>query len=279
MEVEAEVDRRILCEKLISKYDLDKARTGINFNTNYGGGFASGAPDKSAVLVQEGRVGTEGTSAREVGSAAKNKMNNTGMKGARQKTGPVAITDEAKSVTGDSGSEHIPIATYVCEFGNVVVGRSANRTFLLTNVGAVEVSFSFDKRILTEAGISVEPEKVQKMKPNSSQKFEVKFVSKKSQKYGKWQHMVPINIMDGPQYQIRFTAFLTIPELTLSDETIDFQKVCVGTRKTIKVRLENNKEVACDWWYYFKPDVSAAKDAGERFQVSPQIGSLQPGQK
>lgn len=85
--------------------------------------------------------------------------------------------------------------------------------------------------------------------------------------------------MDGPQYQIRFTAFLTIPELTLSDENIDFQKVCVGTRKTIKLRLENNKEVACDWWYYFKPDISAPKDAGERFQVSPQQGILQPGQK
>lgn len=71
MEVEAEVDRRILCEKLITKYDIEKARTGINFNTNYGAGFASGAPDKSAIVVQEGRVGTEGTSAREVASAAK----------------------------------------------------------------------------------------------------------------------------------------------------------------------------------------------------------------
>lgn len=104
-------------------------------------------------------------------------MNNTGMKNVRQKTGMAksVITDEAGSVRGDSGSEHIPIATYVCEFGNVVLGRSANRTFLLTNVGGVEVSFSFDKRILNEAGISVDTEKVVKMKPNTSMKFEVKF--------------------------------------------------------------------------------------------------------
>jgi hypothetical protein len=37
--------------------------------------------------------------------------------------------------------------------------------------------------------------------------------------------------------------------------------------------------VPCEWWYYFKHDVAAAKDQGERFTVSPQSGSLQPGQK
>lgn len=86
MEVEAEVDRRILCEKLIMRYDIEKAKSGLGYS-QYAGGFASGAPDKSAVVIQEGRVATEGTSIRDgVTSAAKKSMQATGMKGARQKT-------------------------------------------------------------------------------------------------------------------------------------------------------------------------------------------------
>ena len=64
----------------------------------------------------------------------------------------------------------------------------------------------------------------------------------------------------------------------MSTDNLDFGKVCVNTRKTVKIRFENNKEVPCDWWYYYKQD-AAAKESGERFQVLPQSGTLLPGQK
>lgn len=66
----------------------------------------------------------------------------------------------------------------------------------------------------------------------------------------------------------------------MSSENVDFGRVCVGTRKTIKVRFENNKEVPCEWSYYYKPDVAgvAAKE-GEKFSVFPTSGTLQPSQK
>jgi hypothetical protein len=54
----------------------------------------------------------------------------------------------------------------------------------------------------------------------------------------------------------------------MSSEHLDFNKVCVQTRKTVKIRFENQKEVPCEWSYYYKPDVSAAAQAakeGERF--------------
>lgn len=87
---------------------------------------------------------------------------------------------------------------------------------------------------------------------------------------------------NGPSYQIDFVANMTIPELTMSSDSLDFLKVCVNTRKSIKVRFENKKEVSCDWSYFYKPDVSAtkeSKDSGERFTVTPLGGTLQPGQK
>jgi hypothetical protein len=80
---------------------------------------------------------------------------------------------------------------------------------------------------------------------------------------------------------IEFGANLTIPELTMSSDSIDFGKTCVQTRQTVKIRFENHKEVACDWSYSYKADVSASKDAkdGPKFQVQPTNGTLQPGQK
>ena len=80
--------------------------------------------------------------------------------------------------------------------------------------------------------------------------------------------MIPVDVKGGPSYMIEFGANLTIPELSMSSDTLDFGKVCVQTRKTMKIRFENLKEVACDWSYHYKPDVAAAAAAakeGERF--------------
>jgi hydrocephalus-inducing protein len=156
----------------------------------------------------------------------------------------------------------------VCDFGNVVVGATKKKSFRLTNVGKIPVTFTFDKKILTQAGISIEPDKVQKVMPNSSVLFNVVYATRKNAKFGKVKYIVPIDVKYGPSYAIEFIANLTIPELTMSSDNLDFGKVCVNTRKTIKVRFENLKEVPCDWSYYYKPDIATAATVakeGERF--------------
>lgn len=135
--------------------------------------------------------------------------------------------------------ENITIAAYSCDFGNVVVGSTKKKSFRLTNVGKIPVTFNFDKKILTSAGISIEPDKAQKVMPNSSVLFNVVYSTRKNAKFGKVKHIVPIDVKYGPSYAIDFTANLTIPELAMSSDNLDFGKVCVNTRKTIKVRFEN----------------------------------------
>jgi hydrocephalus-inducing protein len=44
--------------------------------------------------------------------------------------------------------DNIQICTYVCDFGNVVVGGSKKRSFRLTNCGKMPVNFVFDKKLL-----------------------------------------------------------------------------------------------------------------------------------
>ena len=82
--------------------------------------------------------------------------------GTTKKAGPVLkssagfATDEKSFNHGSMGIggtvvnlENITIASYVCDFGNVVVGATKKKSFRLTNVGKIPVTFNFDKKILT----------------------------------------------------------------------------------------------------------------------------------
>jgi hydrocephalus-inducing protein len=164
--------------------------------------------------------------------------------------------------------DNINISNYVCDFGNVVVGNSQKKSFRLTNVGKIPVTFAFDKKLLNNAQISIEPDKVQKLNANHSVMFNVTFSTRQKNVYGRKRFPIPIDVKNGPTYTIDFLANMTIPELSMSTELLDFGKVCVNTRKTVKIRLENNKEVDCEWKFMQK--------SGEAGEIT---GLEQPGQK
>lgn len=189
--------------------------------------------------------------------------------------------DQNQSGINLEDDDKIIVTNYICDFGNMVVGSSKRKTFRMTNCGKNSLSFSFDTRLLQNIGIAIDPPKPPKQfVPNSSLEFKVTYSTRKNAKHGKVRHIVPIHLSYGPSYTIEFVANLTIPELAMSTDNVEFNKVCVGTRKIIRVRFENKKEVACDWSYYYKPDVAgvSAKE-GEKFSVSPTSGYLLPGQK
>lgn len=188
----------------------------------------------------------------------------------------------------------INIVTYTCDFGNVILGKSSQKSFRLTNCGKLPISFALDKKTLNNANITVEPDKVQKIQPNQSVLFKAVITSRKNQKqFGLQRFRIPVDIKNGPQYTVEFVANLTIPEISMSTDNVDFDRVCVNTRKTIKIRLENNKEITCEWSFQNKPEVpsvalanppegvrnSKSKDDAPKFTVSPHHGTLYPGQK
>lgn len=269
MELEVEADRQILCKKILERLGQPKA-----------------GQDLAAVIV--GRLGSPPATAAggETGQSKKPAGSKGGPASARGAgAGPSAATaDESGFWSGGLAAdlESISLATYLCDFGDVVVGSTRRKSFRLTNVGRLPVTFNFDKKLLAQAGIAIEPDKAQKVMPHASSLFSVVLATRKNAKFGRQRYLVPVDVKGGPSYMIEFSANLTIPELAMSSETVDFGKVCVQTRKTIKVRFENQKEVPCDWSYHYKPDVAAAAAAakeGERFQVFPLSGTLQPGQR
>ena len=195
MEIEAEADREMLCDRIIQ---LMKPQA-----------ISSGAGNVQLAPLQ-----------------TKNVKKGKGMKA----TDPKETTSTQGFAGSDLNIEGIPIATYVCDFGNVVIGTPHKKSFRLTNCGRIPVQFAFKKEALTKANISIEAidKNVKKILPNNSMLFHVTFSSQaRRSKFGRMQERVPIEIVGGPQYEIEFRANLTQPELSMSEEELDFGKVCV----------------------------------------------------
>jgi hydrocephalus-inducing protein len=271
MEVEAECDRQNLCTKIITIVDQQ-----VN-NANSPSGLSFIEPP----ALSESRSPPK-ENPKDLGKSSKKA-------GLNATTGDANTTSNTQmKVNGVNISlDNIQLCTYVCDFGNVILGGSKKRSFRLTNVGKLPINFTLDKKLLNQAGISFDQDKGVKIMPNTSQLFTVVFTSRKQQKFGRTHFMIPIDIKNGPTYMIDFIANLTQPELNMSTDNLDFEKVAINTRKTIKLRIENLKEVALEWWYHNpdpnqgrKPDPNSASDKKketEFFQVWPLAGTLLPG--
>jgi len=227
MEHEVEADRELLCEKIVAK--LEQAQQLQSMMQTQGSNFSSsGQRDPS------GGVGQSGAAKRAPARAqAPSKRQPGSTKGTGLTSEDKASASGVLSTGGPASVESITIATYLCDFGNVVVGLVKRKSFRLTNVGRLAVTFNFDKKLLTQAGITIEPDKVQKVAPNASALFNVVYTTRKTAKFGKQRFAVPVDVKGGPSYLIEFGANLTIPELSMSSEaldsteTLDFGKVCV----------------------------------------------------
>jgi len=276
MEVEAECDRQLLCSKIVSRINeqLENVVMGEPSMTT---GLLESIADKQEDTTG-GRRGTKTT--RELETMSKAGKSNGFSEMDQTRAGGIKFGGMTINL------DNINISTYVCDFGNVVVGSQRKKTFRFTNVGKIPVSFQFDKKVLNNAQITIEPDKAVKVLANQSVMFNVTYSTRKNNPYGPQCVPVPIEIKNGPTYTIKFTSRLTIPELSMSTELLDFGKVCVNTRKTVKIRLENKQEVPCEWKFCAKspmPEVmmvgggARADKEGDRFQVWPHSGLLLPG--
>lgn len=164
LDIAAEIDRQVLCEKIIDIHEDSQFRTtSISIGDNAA----------AASMAQSGAMSTF------------------------------------------ASDKNINIASYVCDFGNVIISKTAKRSFRLTNTGKMKISFNFRKEALNQAGLDIEPDKVANLPPNASQFFNVMITTRKTSKFGKQRYSIPIDIKNGPKYTIDFVANITIPELSI----------------------------------------------------------------
>lgn len=160
MEVEAEVDRRSLCDKILTQ--IDQAQQKMMYATT----------DKLNASLNNASLG--GAAAVAQGDVLKTPKGPAAKKPIASAKGPKPEEEDAKSgmMTTMAGGatiniggtqvslDNICIATYSCDFGNVVVGATKKRSFRFTNTGKLAINFAFDKKILANYGINIEPDKV-----------------------------------------------------------------------------------------------------------------------
>ena len=56
-----------------------------------------------------------------------------------------------------------------------------------------------------------------------------------------------LQLVSGPQICLRLRANVTMPDMQISTDVLDFSHVCCGEAKVITVQIYNHKHVRCDW--------------------------------
>lgn len=145
------------------------AGVGLNATLNAANlaGAASTLAGDGTLKTPKGGLGKKLSPPVPAGKAAGLNKDSALEKAEDQSTGG-PITGGATILIGGTivNLDNITIANYSCDFGNVVVGATKKKSFRFTNVGHCVMNFSFNKKILADYGISIEPEKVVKLPPN-----------------------------------------------------------------------------------------------------------------
>ena len=189
---------------------------------------------------------------------------------------PVPSTASAKKDKGKEKKDEFIIARHVSDFGHVVLGQTRKRTFKVTNTSAVgQLSWIFDKNLLAGTGFSLEPEKVVRLPEDQAVSFNVTFSAKKNFALGEREVIVPLEVKNGASMIIILRANVTVPELTISQDAVDFGAVWVGCVKRVFLQLKNVSPVNAEW--DIKKAMGNTKDE-LKFKIEPRGGSLAPGQ-
>jgi len=182
-----------------------------------------------------------------------------------------------KIKNADKEDDGFIIARHCCDFGHIVVGQTRKRTFRITNTSPLgQLSWVFDKNLLAGTGFSLEPEKVVRLPEKQHVSFNVTFTAKKNAVLGEREVVVPLLVKNGPAMTIILRSNVTVPEIKMSGETMEFGDVWIGECKRMYLQLDNVSPVPAEW--DFKKPIGSTRDEG-RFEVHPRGGTLMPGEK
>ena len=132
-------------------------------------------------------------------------------------------------------------ATYFCDFGNVICGLKRKKVFKIFNATNLEsFTWTFDKKTMQGSGFSIEPEKVEKLPPQVGVDIGVVLMTKDGGKLGRKNVVIPIELKSGglgaPTVNLMLSANICLPDVSLSDEVLDFDRVMVGRSRKMYLR-------------------------------------------
>jgi hydrocephalus-inducing protein len=178
------------------------------------------------------------------------------------------------------GDNQPQCANYVLDFGNIILGQSRKRQFNVSNIGFPAVSFELDKRACNAAGFEVEPDKVGKLpglpEPEGIDMTVIFQTHPKYTSLGVVELDCPLDIRNGPPVSVLMRANVTVPDIELTTETLDFGRLLCGHRKTICIQIYNPGCVPAEW--QVRRPIQGAGD-WDFFKAQQESGVIQPGDR
>lgn len=178
--------------------------------------------------------------------------------------------------------EKIYLASYLCDFGNVVINSVKTKQIKIVNNGSLPVEFQLDRKHYQSQGYIIQPERVSNLPPGDEAVLNITYQTKKNMKFGKTKTTIPIEVRRGSKYYLELVANITIPQIVIENvtDTVDFGKVLIGQRKTFYMRFTNDKEIACEWFQSTRTELAQGEKKEEpRFVLVPNAGCVQPDEK
>ncbi|XP_051916753.1 hydrocephalus-inducing protein homolog isoform X2 [Hippocampus zosterae] len=183
---------------------------------------------------------------------------------------------------------------YVLDFGYVVPSQVLKQTVKITNNGPLPVSFHANSKVT--AGFKVEFGSVRNLSCGEKETFTVEFDSQKgSLSLGIRSAIIPIQVIGGPSVQVRLCAVVTVPSISVSSDTLQFDIVRCGLCKIQTMQLFNHESVPCQWSIVedvkpvkvdkFLPLHQLSKYLQQHppppvmFEMTPSSGILTPGER
>ncbi|XP_078688637.1 hydrocephalus-inducing protein-like [Branchiostoma floridae x Branchiostoma belcheri] len=196
---------------------------------------------------------------------------------------------------------HTELPHYLLHFGYVVLGEVRIHIVRVTNTGYVPVSFSADQSRLHHSGFHLGLHHIHSLPgypDHETMDFQVTFDPRGANlDLGEVEATVPLHIQGGPTIMLSLRATVTMPEMQVSEEVLDFGTVQCGQCQVITVQLYNHKQVRCEWSSMPQEKQKKGKVARHvpmhlrrqmwpdnkpkprHFEIMPSSGVLLPGQR
>ncbi|CAF3321831.1 unnamed protein product [Rotaria socialis] len=195
-------------------------------------------------------------------------------------------------------SKSIPILPdYLVDFSYIILGTVRQNYIRVKNPTNNNITFRFDRLAYKNTGFSFDCDHVKNLPPGEYIRITVTFDPRGANlELGPVELRVPVEVTAGPTFHLRLKAIVTMPDLNVSNDTLDFATVKCGECKIATIQLKNPQEIRCEWVAIYPGEDTNSKQVGRFprrgnistsrrkpstriFEVLPPSGSLLPGQK
>ncbi|RYY33399.1 hypothetical protein EON62_04265, partial [archaeon] len=171
---------------------------------------------------------------------------------------------------------------HVCVRVRVPLLCAPVQAFTIFNGGALAPAISIDRTTIFSSNFALEPSRLQRLPEQTSHDIDVAFdarsVKGREVPLGTYSATVQVRVAKGPAINVTLRVNVTVPDVRITPDVLDFESVVVGQEKDVCLQLHNVTPVPVAWSIPPALPSTTSRDR-DFFKVEPISGSLQPGER